>query len=104
MFVALRKRLMMLLASHRHTSVMIGSHINGASDERSVALRLCDGWYETAARLSPEGARAISRQLEEWAAWAEKGNATHQWQSIIRYKTADAPEVTVETAKPKLAE
>jgi hypothetical protein len=105
MFIEIRKRLIQFLWSKQGTSLMVGSYISD-SGERSIGIRLADGWKETAARLSPEGARACARQLDEWADWAEKGRTVTQWQAIVRTATkfADsppeetAPEPTTETA------
>jgi hypothetical protein len=86
MFINLRKRLIGLLWGKKGTSLMVGSYLNGAG-ERAVGIRLADGWTETNARLSPEGAGACARQLNEWADWAEKGDVIQQWQVIIRTAT-----------------
>jgi hypothetical protein len=93
MFVRIRKVLIGALSASKSTSLMVGSHIT-TKGERAVAIRLLDGWRETAARLSPDGARAFARQLNEWADWADKGNVIQQWQAIIRTATkieTDAP-------------
>lgn len=101
MIDAVRRWIIHALWTKRSTSLMVGSHItyDGTYDgERAIAIRLCDGWKETTARLSPEGARACARQLNEWADWAERGRSIEQWQAIIR-STVKAAEVG-ESLKP----
>ena len=90
MLIKTRQWIMRLVATRGATSLMVGSYITARGD-RAVAVRLLDGWQETAARLSPEGARACARQLNEWADWADKGNVVQQWQAIIRTATKIEP-------------
>lgn len=51
--------------------ILVGSAIDNKTDEQFVALHVSDG----GARLSPEGARLIAKQLVEWADHAEKKNS-----------------------------
>lgn len=81
--LTLRKKLAIWLNRSKATSISVGSYIS-SDGERSVAITLLDGHRESGARLSPEGARATARQLNEWANWADKGNHQHQWQILVR--------------------
>lgn len=81
--LTIRQKLAHWIARSGSTSISVGSFISSAG-ERSVAITLLDGYRESAARLSPEGARATARQLNEWANWADKGNHQHQWQILVR--------------------
>ena len=81
--LTLRQKLAIWLNCGKATSISVGSYISTAG-ERSVAITLLDGHRESGAHLSPEGARATARQLNEWANWADKGNHQHQWQILVR--------------------
>lgn len=98
MLIWLRRRIMRLVAARRFTSFMVGSYIS-PTGERAIGIRLADGWRDTAAALSPEGARAAARQLNEWADWADKGNVVQQWQAIIRTATKIEPTAEETPAK-----
>lgn len=69
----LRKSLISLLAGRGGASITVGSHI-ALNDEQTVCDTLTNRWERAGARLSPDGARLIARQINEWADTA--GNAT----------------------------
>lgn len=81
--LTIRQKLAHWIARSGSTSISVGSFISTAG-ERSVAITLLDGYRESAARLSPEGARATARQLNDWADWAEKSQHQQQWQILVR--------------------
>jgi len=93
-----RQKFARWITRSKATSLMVGSFIS-TGGERCVAISLKDGYRQSNARLSPEGAEAFARQLNEWASWAKISNARPQWEFIIRMAADEVENVKWEKAE-----